>query len=59
MALENKVDSKTRHFLSRAQEASNSMAAAVDSLSKLTNAEEGAVPVVEETFNLNLTGEFD
>lgn len=55
MALENKLDNKTRHFLSRAQEASNSLTTVVDNLSKLTDTEEGPVQPGNETFNLNLT----
>jgi hypothetical protein len=57
MALENKLDSKTRHFLSRAQEASKTLATVVDELGKLTNTEDGAVQPTDETFNLSLTGQ--
>jgi len=56
MALDNKIDTKTRNLLLRAQKASKSLINVVEDLSKLTEMEDGATGPVDETFNLHLTG---
>jgi len=56
MALDNKIDTKTRNFLGRAQKASKSLINVIEDLSKLVQVEDEPLYPVDETFNLNLTG---
>jgi signal transduction histidine kinase len=55
LALDNKVDDKTRHILDRAQEASTSLTDVMEDLLKLTKSEDNPIRSSNETFNLSLT----
>ncbi|PBP21157.1 Histidine kinase osmosensor [Diplocarpon rosae] len=55
MALENRIDDKTRHILDRAQEASTSLGYVMEDLLKLTKPEDTPTHGADETFNLSLT----
>lgn len=55
MALENKVDDKTRHILDRAQEASASLGYVMDDLLKLTKPDDSPTRGSVESFNLGHT----
>jgi signal transduction histidine kinase len=57
MAMDNKVDEKTRVILNKAQKASHSLIYVVDELLKLTEVEDETAHAVNETFNLDTTGE--
>lgn len=56
MALENNADDYTRIIVSEAQRATKSLGTIVDTLLKLTEAEEGSMKAADATFNLKLTG---
>jgi hypothetical protein len=56
MALENKIDEKTRQVLGRAQQASMSSVQVVEELLRLTKVEDTNPRSVEKGFNLNQTG---
>ncbi|KAI6711872.1 hypothetical protein JHW43_005587 [Diplocarpon mali] len=55
MALENRIDDKTRHILDRAQEASTSLGYVMEDLLKLTKPDDSSFHDSDEPFNLSLT----
>ncbi len=56
MALDNKIDEKTRQVLGRAQQASVSSMQVMEELLRLTKVEDPNPKSVEKSFNLNQTG---